>query len=82
MSFTYSFKYIIIGDAGTPFVYLFYYFYVGVGKSSLLTQFIEKKFNTKYQMTVGVEFLTRTITIQENTIKLQIWDTVLIFSKK
>lgn len=27
-------------------------------------------------MTVGVEFLTRTISIQDETIKLQIWDTV------
>jgi len=29
-------------------------------------------------MTVGVEFLTRTITIQNQTVKLQIWDTVLM----
>jgi hypothetical protein len=27
-------------------------------------------------MTVGVEFVSRTITIENQTIKLQIWDTV------
>jgi Ras-related protein Rab-2A len=48
-----------------------------VGKSCLLTQFIEQKFSTKYQMTVGVEFVSRTINIDNDTVKLQIWDTVI-----
>ena len=47
-----------------------------MGKSCLLTQFIENKFNPKYDMTVGIEFVSRTITINDMVIKLQIWDTV------
>lgn len=32
-------------------------------------------------MTVGVEFVSRTISIENDTIKLQIWDTVKANSK-
>jgi len=62
MSYTYLFKYIIIGDTG-------------VGKSCLLLQFTDKRFQPVHDLTIGVEFGARMITIDGKQMKLQIWDT-------
>lgn len=62
MSYAYLFKYIIIGDTG-------------VGKSCLLLQFTDKRFQPVHDLTIGVEFGARMITIDQKQIKLQIWDT-------
>ena len=48
---------------------------MAVGKSCILLQFLEKRFNPTHDMTIGVEFGTRQISIGENEIKLHIWDT-------
>merc|ERR1712224_729782 len=56
------FKYIIIGDTG-------------VGKSCLLLQFTDKRFRQDHDLTIGVEFGARFMTIENKPIKLQIWDT-------
>lgn len=56
-------RYIIIGDTG-------------VGKSCLLLQFTDKRFQQVHDLTIGVEFGARMITIDGKQIKLQIWDTV------
>ncbi|KAG6392856.1 hypothetical protein SASPL_147084 [Salvia splendens] len=62
MSYDYLFKYIIIGDTG-------------VGKSCLLLQFTDKRFQPVHDLTIGVEFGARMVTIEGRPIKLQIWDT-------
>merc|ERR1711878_249593 len=62
MSYSYLFKYIIIGDTG-------------VGKSCLLLQFTDKRFRADHNLTIGVEFGARLITMDGKQIKLQIWDT-------
>ncbi|CEP00705.1 Ras family [Plasmodiophora brassicae] len=62
MSYAYLFKYIIIGDTG-------------VGKSCLLLQFTDKRFRPVHDLTIGVEFGARMITVDNRQIKLQIWDT-------
>ena len=62
MSYAYLFKYIIIGDTG-------------VGKSCLLLQFTDKRFQPVHDLTIGVEFGARMISIDQKNIKLQIWDT-------
>ncbi|WZZ09059.1 hypothetical protein YC2023_094980 [Brassica napus] len=62
MSYAYLFKYIIIGDTG-------------VGKSCLLLQFTDKRFQPVHDLTIGVEFGARMITIDNKPLKLQIWDT-------
>jgi len=46
-----------------------------VGKSCLLLQFTDKRFQPVHDLTIGVEFGARLITIDNNQIKLQIWDT-------
>lgn len=48
----------------------------GVGKSCLLLQFTDKRFQPVHDLTIGVEFGARMITIDNKPIKLQIWDTV------
>jgi len=62
MSYSFLFKYIIIGDTG-------------VGKSCLLLQFTDKRFQPVHDLTIGVEFGARMVTIDGKQIKLQIWDT-------
>ncbi|THD22323.1 RAB2B member RAS oncogene family [Fasciola hepatica] len=62
MTYSYLFKYIIIGDTG-------------VGKSCLLLQFTDKRFQPVYDLTIGVEFGARMINLDKKQIKLQIWDT-------
>jgi len=62
MSYAFLFKYIIIGDTG-------------VGKSCLLLQFTDKRFQPIHDLTIGVEFGARSIQVDNKTIKLQIWDT-------
>jgi len=46
-----------------------------VGKSCLLLQFTDKRFQAQHDLTIGVEFGARTITVDNNQVKLQIWDT-------
>merc|ERR1719242_393802 len=60
--YQYLFKFIIIGDEA-------------VGKTCLLLQFTDKRYRTTHQVTVGVEFGTRTVDIAGKLIKLQCWDT-------
>jgi len=56
------FKYIVIGDTG-------------VGKSCLLLQFTDKRFQPVHDLTIGVEFGARMISVDNKQIKLQVWDT-------
>ena len=46
-----------------------------VGKSNLIIQFTQKKFNTSHEITIGVEFEATSIEINDKTYRLQIWDT-------
>ncbi len=61
-NFNYLFKYIIIGDSN-------------VGKSNILTRYTQNKFNEQYQATIGVEFGAKNLTINNQIIRVQIWDT-------
>lgn len=48
----------------------------GVGKTSLIYQYIKGIFKLDYNVTVGVEFYTKSINQDNSSIQLQIWDTV------
>lgn len=61
-SYHFLFKFLIVGDAS-------------VGKSCLLSQYIDKKFKEDYNLTIGVEFGAKAINIADKIIKLQVWDT-------
>ena len=60
--FDLSFKLIVIGDSG-------------VGKSCLAIKATKDTFDTLYSPTIGFEFMTFFIKVEEVNIKLQIWDT-------
>ncbi|CAD8109620.1 unnamed protein product [Paramecium primaurelia] len=47
----------------------------GVGKSCMLMRYSENQFTNNFYNTIGVDFKTKTITIGEHNVKLQIWDT-------
>ena len=57
-----TFKIIILGDPG-------------VGKSSLSGRAAKNIFNAEYNTTIGFEFLTFFVKIEDKNVKLQIWDT-------
>ena len=62
INFHYLLKYVIIGDSG-------------VGKSNILLQYINGKFNEDFKATVGVEFGAKNIEINGRIYRIQIWDT-------
>ena len=60
--YDFSFKMIVIGDAG-------------VGKSCLTNRASKNKYTSDYSPTVGFEFLTFATNVDGKLVKLQIWDT-------
>ncbi|KAK8989440.1 hypothetical protein V6N11_063865 [Hibiscus sabdariffa] len=60
--YDYLFKVVLIGDSG-------------VGKSNLLSRFTKNEFSLESKSTIGVEFATRSIRVDDKVIKAQIWDT-------
>ena len=62
LSYSYLLKYIIIGDSA-------------VGKSNLLLRYAHEKFNEDYQATIGIEFGSKNIEIDNEKYRIQIWDT-------
>lgn len=47
----------------------------GVGKSCLLLQFVDRRFSSVHDLTIGVDFGSRIVDLNGEKIKLQIWDT-------
>jgi small GTP-binding protein len=60
--YDYLFKVVLIGDSG-------------VGKSNLLSRFTKNEFSLESKSTIGVEFATRSIHVDDKIVKAQIWDT-------
>ena len=58
----YVFKLVLVGDSG-------------VGKSCILHQFIYNRFRKNTTQTIGVDFSAKNVHIDNQEIKLQIWDT-------
>jgi len=46
-----------------------------VGKTSLITRFMYDTFDHAYQATIGIDFLSKTMYLEDRTIRLQLWDT-------
>lgn len=46
-----------------------------VGKTSIITRFMYDSFDTSYQATIGIDFLSKTMYLEDRTIRLQLWDT-------
>lgn len=60
--YDYLFKIVLIGDSG-------------VGKSNLLLRYTKDQFKMNSQSTIGVEFATRSIKVEDSFVRAQIWDT-------
>lgn len=58
----YLFRALIIGDTG-------------VGKTCFLLRFTENRFKESHNVTIGVEFGAKQLTVAGHSVKLQIWDT-------
>ncbi|XP_019198294.1 PREDICTED: ras-related protein RABH1b-like, partial [Ipomoea nil] len=54
------YKLVILGDAS-------------VGKSSIITRFVNNKFHNEYKPTIGIDFLTGYL--EDRRVRLQFWDT-------
>lgn len=46
-----------------------------VGKTSLMNQYVHRRFNNQYKATIGADFLTKEVMIDDKAVTLQIWDT-------
>merc|ERR1711990_1289502 len=55
-------KVIILGDSG-------------VGKTSLMNQYVNRKFSKQYKATIGADFLTKEVQVDDRLVTMQIWDT-------
>jgi Ras-related protein Rab-7A len=55
-------KVIILGDSG-------------VGKTSLMNQYVTRKFSNQYKATIGADFLTKEVAVDDRLVTMQIWDT-------
>lgn len=76
--FDYSFNFIVVGEASIFIIITI--IFIGVGKTCLLLQFTENKFQENYSITIGVDFGTRTVEINGKMIKTMIWDSVFLYS--
>lgn len=47
----------------------------GVGKTSLMNRYVYKKFNLQYKATIGADFMTKELKIDDQLVTLQVWDT-------
>ncbi|KAG2455352.1 RAB7A protein, partial [Polypterus senegalus] len=46
-----------------------------VGKSSFMNQYVNHRFTNMYRATIGADFLTKEVNVDERNVVLQIWDT-------
>lgn len=58
----YIYKYVVIGEAG-------------VGKTSLVRQYVYNDYADNYNTTIGVDFSCKSIAVEDKLIRIQIWDT-------
>jgi Ras-related protein Rab-7A len=55
-------KMLVIGDSG-------------VGKTSIINQFVNREFSTRYNPTIGTDWLSRQVELDGKFLTVQIWDT-------
>ncbi|KAH8264554.1 ras-related protein Rab7 [Drosophila kikkawai] len=55
-------KVIILGDSS-------------VGKTSLMNQYVNKRFSNQYKATIGADFCTKEVVVNDRVVTMQIWDT-------
>jgi len=56
------YKVLVLGDSG-------------VGKTSLANQYVKGQFSSQFRATIGADFMTKEVQLDERRVTLQIWDT-------
>lgn len=44
-----------------------------VGKTSLMNQYVNKKFSNQYKATIGADFLTKEVMVDDRLVTMQVW---------
>ncbi|KAJ1616746.1 P-loop containing nucleoside triphosphate hydrolase protein, partial [Pavlovales sp. CCMP2436] len=52
-------KVLILGDSG-------------VGKTSLMNRYVSSKFSNQYKATIGADFLTKDVTVDDRVVTMQV----------
>eukprot|EP01084_Bolivina_argentea_P262748 444470_1 len=60
--YDYLFKFILVGKCG-------------VGKSNIMTRFVNNEYEDGKSVTIGMDFRIKTLEIDDIKVKFQIWDT-------
>ncbi|XP_076833336.1 ras-related protein Rab-38 [Brachyhypopomus gauderio] len=55
------YKILVIGD-------------LGVGKTSIIKRYVHQNFSSNYRATIGVDFALKVLNLDQETIRLQLWD--------
>ncbi|KAI5298180.1 hypothetical protein KEM56_004264, partial [Ascosphaera pollenicola] len=55
-------KVIVLGDSG-------------VGKTSLMNRYVNKRYSSSYKATIGADYLTKDVLVDDRLVTLQLWDT-------
>jgi len=63
-----------VGGAGTPIYKVVFAGDGNVGKTSLIRRYCEGKFEQSRVMTIGVDFQTKVVALDDCLVKLSIWD--------
>merc|ERR1711871_947490 len=45
------------------------------GKTCIINRFMYDSFDKLYQATIGIDFLSKTMYLEDRTVRLQLWDT-------
>ncbi|KTG02000.1 hypothetical protein cypCar_00037993 [Cyprinus carpio] len=55
------YKILVIGD-------------LGVGKTSIIKRYVHQNFSANYRATIGVDFALKVLNLDQETVRLQLWD--------
>lgn len=55
------YKILVIGD-------------LGVGKTSIIKRYVHQNFSPNYRATIGVDFALKVLNLEQETVRLQLWD--------
>ena len=44
-----------------------------VGKTSIITRFMYDTFDTTYKVTIGIDFVSKTMYLEDRIVRLQLW---------
>jgi len=52
--------------------FVFVFFPNRVGKTSLMNQYVNKKFSNQYKATIGADFLTKEVMVDDRLVTMQV----------